>query len=306
MVRVAVEENIMIISSLRQPALIAAASAVLCVSIVACGSDSNQGSPDGGAGGSDQGTGGKAAGGTAGKGSGGATSGGAGGVKGGAGGTTGGASGSGGAAGGGGKGGTAGKGGAAGAGGSTLPDGGTDAGADGGDACVPTESFTPPTVAALIKVPDGFTLLHHFHATGTQDYTCTASAGANPTYTWSAAVPEAFLYDSCNTKVIQHSVGPTWTWLADSSAIKGTKVASSDVAGSIPELLLSAVSSAGDGVLAPVKYVQRLATSGGAQPAAADCTAAQAAVVKKIPYEATYYFYVPVPTDAGADSDSGK
>ncbi|HEX4339561.1 MAG TPA: DUF3455 domain-containing protein [Polyangiaceae bacterium] len=250
--------------------------------------------------------GGKAAGGTAGKEAGGTPQGGAGGAKGGAGGTggTGGASG--------GAGGTAGSGGIAGKGGSGggLPDGGpdgsTDGSTDGGDACAPTESLTPPTVPAIIKVPDGYTELHHFHATGTQDYTCTASAGANPTYTWSAAVPEAFLFDSCGTKVIQHSAGPTWAWLADGSAIKGTKLQSSDVAGSIPQLLLSAAASAGSGVLTPVKYVQRLATSGGATPSAADCTVAHVNEVQKIAYEATYYFYVAVPTDAGADADSGK
>ena len=60
-------------------------------------------------------------------------------------------------------------------------------------------------------------------------------------------MPEAFLYDSCNTKVIQHSAGPMWTWLADGSAIKGTKIGSSDVSGAIPQLLLSAAAVAGSG-----------------------------------------------------------
>jgi hypothetical protein len=300
------------IKSLRKPALWAVVSAGLAASVVACGSDSNNDSTDGGTGGSDNGTGGTSTGGTSNKGGGGTTTGGSGGAKGGAGGATGGSGGAAGAGATGGKGGTAGVGGKGGAGG-TEPDGGpdgrADAGTDSGDAgCVPAESFTSPTVPVAIEVPAGHRLLHHFRASGTQDYTCTASAGADPTYTWSSAVPDAFLYDSCNHQVIQHSAGPKWTWLSDESAIIGTRVASSDVTGAIPQLLLSAAAASGasTGVLTPVKYVQRLDTTGGVQPAAGDCTAATVNQVKKIPYTANYYFYVSTPTDAGADADSGN
>jgi hypothetical protein len=278
-------------------ALFAAAGVALSLGLVACGSDSNNGNnPDGGTGG--EGTGGKASG-TGGKGSGGTTNNGGttagtGGAKGGAGGTTSN----------GGTGGTAG-GGKGGSGGAEKPDGSIDGGGDGGDGCVPTESSTVPTVPDIIKLPADEMLLHHFHATGTQNYKCTSSGGATPTYSW-VATPEAFLYDSCNNKVIQHSAGPTWTWLADGSAIKGTKLFGSDVAGSIQQLLLSAVSVGSNGVLSNVNYVQRLNTSGGVSPATGECTSANVDEVRKVAYEATYYFYVASPRDGGADADSGK
>lgn len=274
-------------------ALLAVAWVALSAGLVACGSDSNGNNPDGGSGG--EGTGGKTSGGTGGKASGGTTNSagttGTGGSKGGSGGTTS-------------TGGTS-TGGNAGMGGTEKPDGSVEGGTDGGDGCVPTESFTPPTTPDAIKVPADETLLHHFHATGTQDYKCTSSGGATPTYSW-VATPEAFLYDSCNHKVIQHSAGPTWTWLADGSAVKGTKVAGSDVTGSIQQLLLSAVSMGNTGVLSNVNYVQRLNTSGGVSPATSDCTASNVDEVRKVAYEATYYFYVANPRDGGADADSGK
>jgi hypothetical protein len=280
-----------------RPALFAVAWVALSAGLVACGSDSNGNNPDGGGTGG-EGTGGKTSGGTGGKASGGTTgTGGAttgtGGSKGGAGGTTST----------GGKGGT-GTGGNGGSGGSEKPDGSVDGG-DGGDGCVPTESFTPPTVPDVIAVPADEQLLHHFRASGTQNYKCTSSGGATPTYSW-VATPEAFLYDSCNNKVIQHSAGPTWTWLADGSAIKGTKVAGSDVTGSIQQLKLTAVSTGSTGVLSNVNYVQRLNTSGGVSPAVGDCTASNVDEVRKVAYTATYYFYVASPRDGGADADSGK
>jgi hypothetical protein len=275
-------------------ALFAAAWVALSAGLVACGSDSNGTSPDGGTGGEGTGgagTGGKASGGSAGKGSGGTTA-------------SGGTTGSGGAKGGSGGTSTGGSGGT-----STGGTGGSDkldAGGDIGDGCVPTESFTVPSVPDAIKLPvSDERLLHHFHARGTQDYKCTSSGGASPTYSW-VSTPEAFLYDSCNDKVIQHSAGPTWTWLADGSAIKGTKVAGSDVSGSIQQLLLSAVSTGNTGELSEVNYVQRLDTSGGAAPAAGDCTASNVDEVRKVQYQATYYFYVPGSRDGGADADSGK
>ena len=289
--------------------VVAAVAAALGAPIVACSSDdSTQDNPDGGG---DQGTGGKASGGSAGKGSGGSAAGstgtggtavGAGGSKGGAGGLTGGASG--GSAG---KGGTA-SGGMAGAsaggaaGGAGTP---ADSGADGADGCVATESLTPPTVADAIKPPDGTKLVHHFHAIGTQNYTCTSTpgtGGADPTYGYGASTPEALLYDSCGKEVIHHFAGPTWQWLADSSSVKGAKLAGVDVAGSIPLLLLKGTPQTATGELSAVSYIQRLDTTGGAAPAAATCTAAHVGEVTKVDYTANYYFYEGPPVvDAGHD-----
>jgi hypothetical protein len=66
-------------------------------------------------------------------------------------------------------------------------------------------------------------------------------------------------------------------------------VASSPVPGSIPQLLLQATKTRGEGVFGHVTYVQRLATSGGVAPTGA-CTDGRTA---GIPYQAEYRFFVP-------------
>jgi hypothetical protein len=65
-------------------------------------------------------------------------------------------------------------------------------------------------------------------------------------------------------------------------------------AGAIPWLLLSAAStSAGpDGDrLAGTTFIQRIATTGGLAPAAADCNASTAGDRVEVPYTADYYFW---------------
>ena len=282
-------------------ALVTAASASIALSIVACGSDSNGGnSPEAGTGGEGNGgAGGKpATGGSAGSGA----KAGAGGAVGGAGGSNGGRAGSGGSTGGAA---TGGAGGSKGGAGGTAGKKGTDAGPDAPDACVPTESLSPPTVADAIKVPAGTTLLHHFHAEGTQNYTCKETPGegdAASTFAYDpASVPEALLYDSCNKSVIHHYGGPTWESLADGSTVKGAKLAASPVTGAIPELILQAVSTTGNGMLSSVTYIQRLHTTGGVVPTTG-CDEATVGSVAKVPYTADYYFYTgPESRDAGKD-----
>ena len=56
----------------------------------------------------------------------------------------------------------------------------------------------------------------------------------------------------------------------------------------IPWLLLGAVSNAGEGIFAPVTYVQRVNTVGGTAPAAPGATAGD---VARVPYTAEYVFY---------------
>ena len=62
----------------------------------------------------------------------------------------------------------------------------------------------------------------------------------------------------------------------------------------IPWLLLSAASTAAgpDGDrLVHTTYIQRIATTGGLAPPAAECTAATAGTVAEVPYTADYYFW---------------
>ena len=62
---------------------------------------------------------------------------------------------------------------------------------------------------------------------------------------------------------------------------------------SIPWLLLSAASTAGaDGDrLMGTTYIQRIATTGGLAPPAAECTATTAGTEAEVPYTADYYFW---------------
>jgi hypothetical protein len=177
-----------------------------------------------------------------------------------------------------------------------------DAGTDSGDGgCVPTESLTPPTADATITPPAGTKLVHHFHAIGTQNYTCTETPGvgdAGATYGYGASTPDALLYDSCGKAVIHHFAGPTWQWLADSSSVKGAKIHGVDNPGSIQLLLLKGTPQTQTGELSQVSYIQRLDTTGGVVPAATTCTAAHVGEVTKVDYTANYYFYEG-PPDAG-------
>ena len=135
---------------------------------------------------------------------------------------------------------------------------------------------------------------------GTQNYTCTlVDAGVAG---WSAAVPEANLYQ-CGAdggQVATHFAGPTWEWTADSSTFEGNKptdisVASpDDPTSDIPWLLLPKKSGTDAGVMGAVMYAERIQTVGGQavlSDAGCDLAGADAGLVVKVPYTATYLFY---------------
>ena len=185
--------------------------------------------------------------------------------------------------------------------GGTLSGAGGSASANdnGTDSCVPESSTLPTNVPDIIHTPEGVTLIHHFHAAGTQNYKCTATPGdgdAGTTYAWVFVAPEAALSDDCGNQVGTHFAGsggaatPRWQFTADGSFVQGVKVQASPVAGAIPELLLAATQTTA-GAFADVTYVQRLATVGGAAPNAADCSAGNVDEVRKSGYSAEYYFY---------------
>ncbi len=65
--------------------------------------------------------------------------------------------------------------------------------------------------------------------------------------------------------------------------------------GSIPWLLLKAVTHSDKGFFSRVQSIQRLATKGGVAPATG-CSASNLKSETSVPYEATYYFYgAPIP-----------
>jgi hypothetical protein len=106
-------------------------------------------------------------------------------------------------------------------------------------------------------------------ASGVQIYVCTRDAANQLVWTFQA--PQADLYDASGQLVVRHGAGPSWE-APDGSRITGKLLqhaANPDDGAAIPMLLLSSTNAGGPGLLSTVRYVQRLATHGGAAPAQA-------------------------------------
>jgi FtsP/CotA-like multicopper oxidase with cupredoxin domain len=149
----------------------------------------------------------------------------------------------------------------------------------------------PPTVPGPIQVLDGNKAFLVGHAVGVQIYSCNATPGG---FTWGFVAPRANLYADNGKLIITHFGGPTWQ-AKDGSTVVGRVDASVTVdATAIPWVRLSAASTAAgpDGDrLVDTTYIQRISTTGGLAPPAAECTAATAGTVAEIPYTADYYFW---------------
>jgi FtsP/CotA-like multicopper oxidase with cupredoxin domain len=148
-----------------------------------------------------------------------------------------------------------------------------------------------PEVPAKIAVEEGNKVFLVGHAVGVQIYACNATASG---FGWSLVAPRATLYDDGGKAIIAHFGGPTWQ-AKDGSTVVGSVVDRVTVDGTaIPWLLLSAASTAAgpDGDrLAHTTFIQRIATTGGLAPPAADCNASTAGTRAEVPYTADYYFW---------------
>jgi hypothetical protein len=143
-----------------------------------------------------------------------------------------------------------------------------------------------PVVPSRIEVRDGNKVFLVGHAVGVQIYSCNGLV-------WGLVAPRADLYDDNGKLIITHFGGPTWQ-ANDGSKVVGQLVDRVTVdATSIPWLLLSAALTTGaDGDrLVGTTYIQRIATTGGLAPPAAECNATTAGAKAEIPYTADYYFW---------------
>ena len=143
-----------------------------------------------------------------------------------------------------------------------------------------------PVVPYQIKVGDGNKVFLVGHGVGVQLYTCNGSV-------WSSAVPRANLYGGNGKLIIHHFAGPSWQ-AKDGSKAVGTVVDKVTVdRTAIPWVLLSATTTPGpDGDrLVDTSFIQRLDTTGGLTPPAADCNAATTNTVVEVPYTAEYVFW---------------
>jgi len=139
---------------------------------------------------------------------------------------------------------------------------------------------TPPATAHLVQ---------EVYATGVQIYSCEAGEQGP---TWIFKSPEANLANAQGQMVGKHFAGPSWK-NNDGSLVVGEVVAKENAAkaGDIPWLLLKGKSHEGSGVWSRVTYVRRTDTSGGVAPKDG-CEAAHTGQLLRVPYKATYQFYV--------------
>ena len=149
----------------------------------------------------------------------------------------------------------------------------------------------PIDVPAAIATPTGSTLVTTLKGSGVQHYECRAKSDATGGYDWAFVAPEAVLRDRSDAIVGRHDAGPTWEH-GDGSKVVGKVLASvpAPAVGDIPWLLLQGTPTAKPGVLANVKYVQRVATRGGTAPTE-PCTRATAGTKNSVRYTADYLFY---------------
>lgn len=141
--------------------------------------------------------------------------------------------------------------------------------------------------------PSGTRLLMRVSAKGDQIYTVKAGAnGGKPE--WSAATPDARLFDENGKQVGTHGSGPTWT-MTDGGTVVGqlppARKAVMDPS-AVPWLQIDAKPGSAAGSLKDVTVIQRTTTTGGLPPAA-ELTDANVGKEFRVPYTAQYLFYAP-------------
>lgn len=161
--------------------------------------------------------------------------------------------------------------------------------------CATSQAQTLPSIPAPLQSPPTEVLALTAQATGVQIYECGAKKD-NPTqFEWVFKAPEAQLFDSAGRRIGTHYAGPSWEANDGSKVVGEVKARDNGPdATAIPWLLLSAKSTSGTGVLSQTKSIQRVRTVGGKAPTEG-CNATQVGKETRVPYKATYYFYVAKP-----------
>ena len=148
---------------------------------------------------------------------------------------------------------------------------------------VPQAGPPPASVPDPIRVPDGSEVFLIGHAVGVQIYSCTGTG-------WSFVAPKANLFDDQGELIVTHFAGPTWQ-TKDGSMVVGHAEASVSVDPTAISWVRLSAASTTPGQLGDTTIIQRVATTGGLAPPAADCNAERAGTVAEVPYTADYYFW---------------
>jgi Protein of unknown function (DUF3455) len=151
----------------------------------------------------------------------------------------------------------------------------------------PGPSPVPPEIA----VEEGHKPFLIGHAVGVQIYTCTTTAAG---FAWSSATPRADLLDDRGAVIVTHFGGPSWR-AKDGSVVVASRDRDITVdPTAIPWLRLKRASSTSgsDGDrLTYTTFIQRIGTTGGRSPGAAECNALTAGTAREVPYTADYVFW---------------
>lgn len=149
---------------------------------------------------------------------------------------------------------------------------------------------TPPAGAlATVAPPAGEVPTLKTAAAGTQIYECRNDSRGSPR--WTFVAPHADLFDAQGRVIGKHYAGPTWE-LPDGSRVKGEveRRADGPAPGSIPWMLLGAISTGGPGQLAATTSIQRIHTRGGAAPKEG-CGRQTLGQQTRVYYTTEYVFY---------------
>jgi hypothetical protein len=137
-----------------------------------------------------------------------------------------------------------------------------------------------------IKVPDGNKAFLEARAVGVQIYGCAIATGG---YAWSLTGPRADLYKH-GKLIATHFAGPTWKAKRGSQVV-GARVNGVNVGPTAIDWLLLKATSTTPGRFGATTYIQRIHTTGGLAPAAADCSAGTVGTAREVPYTADYVFF---------------
>ena len=137
-----------------------------------------------------------------------------------------------------------------------------------------------------IKVPDGNKAFLEARAVGVQIYGCAIATGG---YAWSLTGPRADLYKH-GKLIATHFAGPTWKAKRGSQVV-GARVSGVNVDPTAIDWLLLKATSTTPGRFGATTYIQRIHTTGGLAPAAADCNAGTVGTAREVPYSADYVFF---------------
>ena len=154
--------------------------------------------------------------------------------------------------------------------------------------CFPQFVLALASIPKDIQPPKAHSPYLTVYAKGVQIYQCTINQGS---YSWQVQAPDAILYNEKHEIIGKHYKGPIWEY-KKGSRIEGRIVNSqSQSDNAISWLLVEVVSKRGDGPFSAASYINRFNTVGGLSPSTG-CDANHLGSEKKIPYSASYLFYM--------------